>query len=336
MRYRVADIDFEIRLLDREDLPLLPSFEPFAVPEQSQPAAGPSEAAVVQAAGTSLPTLREVSCFSAGQGFRSRTLLEHQETDMGHSDLFSVPDGYLVEVAMFPGGPKHSLYLRTGCADGEFLPDWADRCAGDALCSLARVWFSMICIKSAAVSIHASAISVPASVLSDGASGRCGLLFMGKSGTGKSTHSSLWLKNIPGSELLNDDNPVIRLFPADNGTSSSPLHPGVPNRHQLRVYGSPWSGSRDCYRNKSYPVGAMVRLRQASFNRLSRLDEISSIMAILPGCSLIRFDLAAYDEMCDTISEIADIVPVAVLDCLPDDDAALVCARSLAISCGGD
>ena len=139
MRYRVADIDFEIRLLDREDLPLLPSFEPFAVPEQPKPAAGPSEAAVVQAAGTSLPTLREVSCFSAGQGFRSRTLLEHQETDMGHSDLFSVPDGYLVEVAMFPGGPKHSLYLRTGCADGEFLPDWADRCAGDALCSLARV-----------------------------------------------------------------------------------------------------------------------------------------------------------------------------------------------------
>ena len=36
-------------------------------------------------------------------------------------------------------------------------------------------------------------------------------MFLGRSGTGKSTHSSLWLNNIEGTHLLNDDNPVIRV-----------------------------------------------------------------------------------------------------------------------------
>ena len=34
-----------------------------------------------------------------------------------------------------------------------------------------------------------------------------GYAFLGKSGTGKSTHSRLWREHIPGSTLLNDDNP---------------------------------------------------------------------------------------------------------------------------------
>ena len=37
-------------------------------------------------------------------------------------------------------------------------------------------------------------------------------MFLGVSGTGKSTHSSLWLKYIDGTELLNDDNPVVKVL----------------------------------------------------------------------------------------------------------------------------
>ena len=40
-----------------------------------------------------------------------------------------------------------------------------------------------------------------------------GYMFLGKSGTGKSTHSSLWLKHIEGTALVNDDNPVVRRMP---------------------------------------------------------------------------------------------------------------------------
>ncbi|MBO6066250.1 MAG: transposase, partial [Lachnospiraceae bacterium] len=71
-----------------------------------------------------------------------------------------------------------------------------------------------------------------------------GYLFLGKSGTGKSTHSQLWINNIEGCELLNDDNPVLRV--EDDGS--------------VRVYGSPWSGKTPCYRNLDVPVGAIVDL----------------------------------------------------------------------------
>ena len=80
-------------------------------------------------------------------------------------------------------------------------------------------------------------------------SGGKGYLFLGKSGTGKSTHSSLWLKHIPGTELLNDDNPILRLMP--DGSA--------------RVYGSPWSGKTPCYRSGCpHPTGTLQQNRASS------------------------------------------------------------------------
>lgn len=62
-------------------------------------------------------------------------------------------------------------------------------------------------------------------------------MFLGRSGTGKSTHSRLWLENIEGTYLLNDDNPVIRFIDGE-----------------VMAYGSPWSGKTPCYRNESLPI----------------------------------------------------------------------------------
>ena len=81
-------------------------------------------------------------------------------------------------------------------------------------------------------------------------SGRA-VLFLGESGTGKSTHTRLWREHIPGAQLLNDDSPIVRVVE------------GVPT-----VFGSPWSGKTPCYRNESYPIAAFVRLVQAPHNRI--------------------------------------------------------------------
>ena len=66
-----------------------------------------------------------------------------------------------------------------------------------------------------------------------------GYLFLGKSGTGKSTHARLWLQYNEGSTLLNDDNPVVRLFKGEDGKIST------------KVYGSPWSGKTRATATKS-------------------------------------------------------------------------------------
>ncbi len=132
------------------------------------------------------------------------------------------------------------------------------------------------------------------------------VMFLGESGTGKSTHTRLWRQHIPEAELLNDDSPIIG------------MHDGVPT-----VFGSPWSGKTPCYRNESCPIRAIMRLSQAPHNRIRRLQVISAIGALLPSCPpAFAFDNALQDNICDTLSEVLARVPAYHLECLPDAGAA--------------
>lgn len=140
-----------------------------------------------------------------------------------------------------------------------------------------------------------------------------GYLFLGKSGTGKSTHSHLWLKHIEGSELLNDDNPIVRHFPDG----------------RVVVYGSPWSGKTPCYLNEEVPVGAFVRLHQASGNSITRERPARAFASLLPSCSCLRQDKKQHNHVCNTITAIATTVPVYDLECRPDEEAAKLCCTTV-------
>ena len=138
-------------------------------------------------------------------------------------------------------------------------------------------------------------------------------MFLGVSGTGKSTHSSLWLKYIEGTELLNDDNPVVRVF--DDG--------------KVTVYGSPWSGKTPCYRNLSYPLGGIVLLSQAPYNKIQRLTGIQAYVALVPSISGKRWDKLIADGLHQTENALAMHVPVWHLECLPDEAAAQLCCGTI-------
>ena len=140
-----------------------------------------------------------------------------------------------------------------------------------------------------------------------------GYVFLGRSGTGKSTHSSLWLKHIEGTELLNDDNPVLRVVDG-----------------QVRVYGSPWSGKTPCYKNKDLPLGGIVRLSQAPHNKIERLSPLMSYTALMPSCSCMRWDRGATDALHRSIEKVITKVPCWHLECLPDADAAYTCNSAVA------
>lgn len=147
-----------------------------------------------------------------------------------------------------------------------------------------------------------------------------GYLFLGKSGTGKSTHTRLWLKHIEGSRLLNDDNPVVAL---DHKTG------------EATVYGTPWSGKTPCYLNESVPVGAFVRLEQAPANDISRLTATYAFAALLPSCSCLKQDEAIYKGIIDTVTHIATRIPVCHLKCLPDEAAARLSMQTITQARGG-
>lgn len=138
-------------------------------------------------------------------------------------------------------------------------------------------------------------------------------MFLGKSGTGKSTHSSLWLKYIEGTELVNDDNPVVRFL--EDGS--------------IMVYGSPWSGKTPCYRNVRYPLGAIVMLSQAPQNVIRRLRPLEAYAALIASISGKRWDSRLAEGLHETENLLATNAPVWHLDCLPDEEAAKLCCRTV-------
>lgn len=151
--------------------------------------------------------------------------------------------------------------------------------------------------------IHASV------VMADG----YGFAFLGKSGTGKSTHTRLWLQNIPGTSLLNDDNPVVRI-----DSSGNPV-----------IYGSPWSGKTPCYRNEEVPLRAVVRLSQAPRNLIRKLSGISAYAALAPSASSMKWEKSMADGLHETLSKLVSTVGIYHLECLPDAEASLLCHETV-------
>ena len=155
------------------------------------------------------------------------------------------------------------------------------------------VAFGLVAVPDGAIPVHTSTI-----VCHDRA-----VLFLGESGTGKSTHTRLWRENIEGAHLLNDDSPIIRSTAV--------------------AYGSPGSGKTPCYRNLHYPIAAIVRLSQAPHNRMRRLSALEALGALLPSCPpSFAYDEQLQDAVCETLSQLIATVPVYHLECLPNAEAA--------------
>ncbi len=152
-------------------------------------------------------------------------------------------------------------------------------------------------------------LHVHAAVVSQGGKG---FLFLGPSGTGKSTHARLWLEHIEGTELVNEDWPVVR--------------DGV-------VYGSPWGWKTPCYRNVSVPISGIVRLSQAPENKIRRLSGIEAYVNLVESVSsklwyiFIAEDIE--ESLHQTMNKLVSTVPMWHLECLPNEAAARLCYETI-------
>lgn len=150
--------------------------------------------------------------------------------------------------------------------------------------------------------IHASAVAYKGKAY----------VFLGKSGTGKSTHSRLWTGNIPGAYLLNDDNPVI-----------------VCDSSGTAVYGTPWSGKTPCYRNESLPAGGIIRLSQGNGNVIEKVSGARAYAALFPSVSAMRWKRQYADGIHSTLENIIGNTGIYLMTCRPDREAAMVCLGAM-------
>lgn len=142
--------------------------------------------------------------------------------------------------------------------------------------------------------LHASAVKYK---------GEC-YAFLGNSGTGKTTHTDLWVKYF-GAVKLNDDSPAVRLIDG-----------------KAAAYGTPWSGSVDCYVNDSAPLKGLCVLKQAKENKLSRLEPVDAFAALFPMCTVAVWDQRLVNLTMNHLNELVQAVPVYLLQCRPDLEAA--------------
>ncbi len=141
--------------------------------------------------------------------------------------------------------------------------------------------------------LHSSAISYKGK----------GVLFSAPSGTGKSTHTSLWQKYYDDTIIINDDMPAI-----------------VFNGDEPIAFGTPWSGKTDINCNKNAPLAAIVFLERGESCSISR---ISGVMALSRLLSELRKSL--YPEMMDicldAVDKLLGAVPIYLLRCDISKDA---------------
>lgn len=142
-----------------------------------------------------------------------------------------------------------------------------------------------------------------------------GYAFTAKSGTGKSTQVSMWLKHIPGCDLMNDDNPIIRIIDGES-----------------YIYGSPWSGKTPCYRNVRARLGAVTQIVRDPENYVEKMKPIEAFTKMLTACSSMKWDITIFDNICDVITKIIETTPIYNLYCRPDKEAALICKEAISRS----
>ena len=310
--YRVAEHVFAVEYSDMTMFSSLGNYTPFEIP-------------------LSIMTNDEESIFTLT--IRPSTLLEpdliatytHMHTDNTEADMPRIevyksnsaqPEDFiwLFRIAQLADYPiccelqsnenftKGIVYISADCQDLRF-------CIDNAL----MLMYAFRTASLMTLEMHAAVVVKPIKRSNESRIKQTAYLFLGHSGTGKSTHARQWLQTFPDSWLLNDDNPILRVM--DDG--------------EVRVYGSPWSGKTPCYNNASARVGGIVMLSQAPHNKIRTLSLPEAYAYILSSASGLKMDSHMADFMYESIKHVITHVKCFHLECLPNTEAAEVCFRGI-------
>ncbi len=282
--YSVAEHVFAVEA-EAAWLSQCPNYNPFSV----QPSAAP------------LFRLRVVSESWQLTQPKHSLFIDQSDDDMPRVEVSRVGEEWLFEMSMWRQSPICCRMLASAnFAEATLYVETSDvRFAIDNATLLLYAFATATC---QTLVLHASAVVCLGE----------GQVFLGWSGTGKSTHARLWQERYAEAWLLNDDNPVLRVL-----------------GEQVRIYGSPWSGKTPCYRPEFAPLQAMVKLTQAPQNTIVRLRFPQAFVYLLASSSGLKSESVQIQALHDTVAAVVQSIPMYELSCLPDVAAAELCHNTL-------
>lgn len=130
-------------------------------------------------------------------------------------------------------------------------------------------------------------------------------LFSANSGTGKSTHTRLWMEYFKEKAyIINDDKPALRYVDG-----------------RWWVYGTPWSGKTDLNVNAKVKLGAIVFLERAEENWIKPI-EIQEAIPLFFNQTIRRMK---YEEKMDLVLNCMEQIlmknPIYKMGCNISEDA---------------
>lgn len=140
-------------------------------------------------------------------------------------------------------------------------------------------------------------------------------LFSADSGTGKSTHTRLWVSTFGGdTRVINDDKPALRKID------------GI-----WYAYGTPWCGKDHININEKAPIAGLCFLKQAPHNKIRPLEPSDTLNRILKQ-TIYRFDsMQDLDVMLALLTDFLSTIPVYELENLPQPEAAILSYETMRV-----
>lgn len=131
--------------------------------------------------------------------------------------------------------------------------------------------------------------------------------FSADSGTGKSTHTELWLKHFGDrAYILNDDKPAIRLIDG-----------------KVYACGTPWSGKFDYSVPKNVELAGICFLERSEENWIRKADTGRAVFNIFSQ-TVRKLNRDKMDNLFDVLEELFAKVPLFEMGCNISDDAVVM------------
>ena len=128
-------------------------------------------------------------------------------------------------------------------------------------------------------------------------------LFSACSGTGKTTHTDMWVERF-GVDILDGDVTAISI-----------------ENNQPYAYGLPWCGTSNRFVNRRLALGGIIFLAQSCHNYLSKLTPFEATLRLAARCFTPTWTKARTQMNLDIAEKMVSLTSCVFLGCLPNQEA---------------
>ena len=157
-----------------------------------------------------------------------------------------------------------------------------------------------IIIKEQGFLIHGAAIEVMGT----------GVIFLAKSGVGKSTHALLWQKLLGNKmQFINGDKPLVRIY-----------------GEKVIVYGTPWAGKEKMHTNKCVELKKVCFIERSDVNECFSVSKGEFLEKLMEQIYIPR-NTDNFLMLLDLLSKFTDTTEFYLIKCNTDISAAYVAVK---------